>query len=96
MSHLTKNLLIVSLLALGVGLALTIGVFHVAPPVAFYVLLPLGAVFFGLYMIFRTLENEARAFDAEQRKWPQQAPAPAARPCCCESRLPEPQTAKSH
>jgi hypothetical protein len=29
--------------------------------------LPVGAIFFGLFMIFNTLETETELFDAEQR-----------------------------
>lgn len=55
MTTLTKTLLAVSLTAFALGCT------------GFFLGLPLGAVFFGLFMISKLLEKEAALFDQEQR-----------------------------
>lgn len=67
MGKLTKTLLILSIAALVVGMAFVIGLVNVENLVALYVVLPLGAVFLGLFLISLVLEKESALFDQEQR-----------------------------
>src|SRR5689334_13748211 len=64
MGKMTKCLLALSISGLTLGLALT---FLKGSP-ATYVVLPAGAIFFGLFLISFMLEKESAAYDAEQRK----------------------------
>jgi hypothetical protein len=66
MAKTTKTLLIVSLLALGVGLAFITGLVNVENQVTCYIALPLGAVFLGLFLISMMLEKETAHFDKDQ------------------------------
>jgi len=66
MARTTKTLLLVSVLALGVGLACITGLVNVENRVAWYVVLPLGAVFLGLFLISMMLEKESAHFDQDQ------------------------------
>jgi hypothetical protein len=67
MTKTTKNLLILSIVCLVLGLAFVTGIINVQNVVALYVALPAGAIFFGLFMIFRMLEKEALMFDEEHK-----------------------------
>ena len=67
MNKTTKTLLIVSLAGLVVGTAFVTGLLPVENLVALYVVLPLGAVFFGLFLISLVLEKEDALFDNDQR-----------------------------
>src|SRR5712664_2603887 len=67
MNKTTKTLLIVSLAGLVVGTAFVTGLLPVGNLVALYVVLPLGAVFFGLFLISLVLEKENALFDNDQR-----------------------------
>jgi hypothetical protein len=55
---MTKTLLIVSLVTLALGLALNVGLFGTVQQDAWFTILPLGPVFFGLYLIVKVLEKE--------------------------------------
>jgi ABC-type nickel/cobalt efflux system permease component RcnA len=65
MGKTTKKLLILSLACLVMGLGFVTGVINVKELVGLYVALPLGAVFFGLFLIFRMLEKETSLYDDE-------------------------------
>src|SRR6266446_10126288 len=67
MARMTKTLLTVSLAGLITGLAFVMGLVNVQNAVGLYVALPTGAVFFGLFLIARLLEQETAQYDAEQR-----------------------------
>jgi hypothetical protein len=58
MKKTTKILLIISLTAFALGCTNLLGGIGA----------PLGAVFFGLFLIFRMLENEMVLFDDEQKR----------------------------
>lgn len=70
MAKTTKALLTISIASLVVGLAFVTGIVNVQNTVALYVVLPLGAVFFGLFLVFRIFENEALLYDQEQQAHP--------------------------
>jgi hypothetical protein len=65
MTKTTKNLLILSIVCLALGLVFVTGIINVQNVVALYVALPAGAIFFGLFLIFRMLEKEALLYDEE-------------------------------
>ncbi|HYG34971.1 MAG TPA: hypothetical protein VEC99_09315 [Clostridia bacterium] len=60
-----KALLVLAIVGLSVGMVLNSGLVHI-PLDALYAVLPLGAVFAGLYMIGKLLEKESATFDQEQ------------------------------
>ena len=59
MKKTTKVLLLISLTAWAVGFTT-----HVLWGIG----MPIGAIFFGLFLIFKVLENEVAKFDEEQRQ----------------------------
>lgn len=61
----SKKLLYLSLVCLVAGLIFVTGIINVEAVVALYVALPAGAIFLGLFMIFKMLEKEASLYDAE-------------------------------
>jgi hypothetical protein len=63
----TTKLLGVSLAGIVAGLLFVTGIVNVQAVVAFYIALPLGAVFFGLFLISKMLEREVGLYDAEQQ-----------------------------
>lgn len=65
MSKLTKTLLGASLVLLAAGLLFVTGLIDTERVVAFYVALPTGAIFFGLFLISKCLEREVAGFDEE-------------------------------
>jgi hypothetical protein len=71
-----KALLILSIITLLAGLALNAGLLGVSESGILYTVLPLGAVFFGLFLIARVLEKESARYDAEHRT-PPPGPHPA-------------------
>jgi phosphate/sulfate permease len=92
MGKMTKILLGIALAGLLIGTAFSAGLLNVENIVAFYIVLPLGAVFFGLFLIFLMLEKESALFDQDH-----QAALTAKRltacqtsktqeTCCCEKR----------
>ena len=62
----TKVLLVLGIAGLVAGLVVSTNL--VPPPFAAvsYVLLPVGAIFFGLFLVSRILEQESVFFDQEQ------------------------------
>lgn len=64
----TKSLLAASILCFASGLAFAAGVVHVNKYVELYVMLPLGAVFFGLYLVSNMLKKELAEYDREQHR----------------------------
>ena len=64
MTTLTKNLLAISAAGFAVGSVIDFGGFKLNP--AWMVALPLGAVFFGLFLISFMLEKEMAGFDEEE------------------------------
>jgi hypothetical protein len=87
MTRITKNLLALSVAGFVIGMAFVTGIIDVSNAVALYVALPLGAVFFGLFLIFRMLEKESSQYDDAQQTHPafkQAAAKPAkAKDCGC-------------
>jgi len=67
---MAKKLLIISIVALVIGLAFVTGIVNAQSMVDLYVVLPLGAVFLGLFLVFRSFEKEASLYDEEQRAHP--------------------------
>lgn len=70
MAKTSNQLLILSIVALTAGLAFVTGIINVQSAVVFYVALPLGAIFLGLFLIFRMFEKEASLYDQEQHTHP--------------------------
>jgi hypothetical protein len=64
---MTKTLLVLSILCLTTGFAVVSNLINVHGMVAFFVLLPAGAIFFGLFLISLMLQKETARYDAEQR-----------------------------
>lgn len=67
---MAKKLLMIAVASLVIGLAFVTGIVNIQNTVAFYVALPLGAVFLGLSFIFRALEKEVALYDEEQHANP--------------------------
>ena len=67
MTKLTKMLLGVSLAGLSSGLLFVTGLINVQDGVFWYVTLPAGAIFLGLFLISLFLEKEAARFDEQER-----------------------------
>jgi phosphate/sulfate permease len=67
MSRMTKTLLVLSVGCLATGFLVVSNVINVHGMAAFYVLLPAGAIFFGLFLISLMLEKETAQYDKEQR-----------------------------
>ena len=65
MSKLTKTLLVLAILGFVIGLIFVTGLINVGDAVALYITLPLGAIFFGLFLICKMLDKEAALHDAE-------------------------------
>ena len=68
MAKATKILLALSLAGLGIGLILVTGLVSAQNAVGFYVMLPAGAICFGLFLISKMLEKETAQFDQEERE----------------------------
>ena len=66
MTAKTKVSLITCVVCLIVGLAFFAGVVSVHSAKALYVVLPIGATFFGVFMVFRVFEKETEQYDQEQ------------------------------
>jgi hypothetical protein len=67
MGKTTKILLTLSIAGLALGLAFASNLINAGGITAFYVLLPAGAIFFGLFLISLMLEKEVAQYDVEQR-----------------------------
>jgi hypothetical protein len=63
----TKVLLLLALAGLVSGLLFVSGGLNSGGVVALHVLLPMGAVFFGLFLLCKVLEKETALHDEEQR-----------------------------
>jgi hypothetical protein len=70
MTSTTKTLLTLSIASLIIGLMFVTGIVNVQNTAAWYVSLPLGAVSFGLFLIFRMLEKETALYDDEHQLHP--------------------------
>ena len=66
MTRLTKFCVATALAGLVVGLLVSFGVIDVGSHAAWYVALPVGAVFIGLSLTCYALEKEVARFDKEQ------------------------------
>jgi hypothetical protein len=64
---MTKVLLGVAVTTLILGFVLNAGWVGSLPWDALYAILPLGAVFFGLFLIAKMLEKETQAYDLEHK-----------------------------
>jgi hypothetical protein len=62
----TKLLLALAIVLMGVGLILDSGLVHLKKAVGLYALLPVGATFFGLFLISKLLENENPVHEDDQ------------------------------
>jgi TRAP-type C4-dicarboxylate transport system permease small subunit len=67
MTKITKSLLALAVLGLSAGGLFNSGIIDVQNASAFYVALPAGAIFLGLFFISKMLEKESAAYDQEQR-----------------------------
>jgi hypothetical protein len=67
---MAKKLLILSVVGLVIGLAFVTGIVNAQSMVDLYVVLPLGAVFLGLFLVFQSFEKESSLYDEEQRAHP--------------------------
>jgi hypothetical protein len=83
MGKMTKILLTLSIAGLALGLAFASNLINAGGITAFYVLLPAGAIFFGLFLISLMLEKEVAQYDVEQRN---QVAALNAQPASAEPR----------
>ena len=93
---MAKKLLIMAVVGLVIGLAFVTGIVNVQSTVAFYVALPLGAVFLGLFLIFRSFEKEAALYDEEQQAHPAFRAAAGSAKDCDHSKHAHGKTATSH
>lgn len=65
----TYKLLVVAIIALLIGLVLNTGSFHLHhAAAAFYVILPVGSIFLGLFLMFRVFEAESEACEQDSRR----------------------------
>src|SRR5712671_1974992 len=86
MTKLTKFILGVAVTGLASGLLIVTGVINVGDTVGWYLTLPAGAVFSGLFMICLMLEKESARFDAEHRAHPAAKPGDrSAKPSAAET-----------
>jgi hypothetical protein len=67
MTKTTKVLLLLALAGLVSGLLFVSGSLNSGGLVALHVLLPMGAIFFGLFLLSKMLEKETAQYDEEQR-----------------------------
>jgi hypothetical protein len=68
MKRTTKGLLIACVVSLVAGLVFSVNLIRVPNAAAgVYVLLPAGAILFGLFLISKALEKETTRYDEEQR-----------------------------
>jgi len=68
MSTATRTLLILALANLVAGLIFATGLVHLNDLSALYVTLPAGAIFSGLFLLFRMLEKETAYYNQEQKR----------------------------
>ncbi len=65
MTKVTKGLLVTAIVFLLAGLVANSGIFDVNGVPALYVLLPVGAIFLGMFLISRLLQNESARYEQE-------------------------------
>jgi hypothetical protein len=65
MSKLTKALLVLSVIGFATGFVFVTGLVKIGDAVALYAALPMGAIFFGLFLISKMLEKEITRHDKE-------------------------------
>jgi hypothetical protein len=93
MSKATKTLLVLSVIGLVSGMVLVSGVVNVGEAVAWYMTLPMGAIFLGLFLISKLLEKEVALHDAEQALTlasAQKVEGPTPVKSCCQEPLASP------
>jgi|ERR1043166_465801 ABC-type microcin C transport system permease subunit YejB len=66
MSKTTKTLLVLAVIGLVSGFVFVTGMVKVGDSVAWYITLPMGAIFLGLFLISKLLEKEVALHDMEQ------------------------------
>ena len=96
MTKTTKTLLILAAVNLVAGLAFATNLVNVHNATVFYVALPLGAIFLGLFLISRLLEKETALYDAEQRNVLVALKAPAEQQASASPAEARPTLAKAH
>jgi len=69
---MSKKLFILSAVSIIVGLAFVTNIINVQSIAALYVALPLGAIFLGMALMFRSFEKEMALYDQEQQNHPAQ------------------------
>jgi hypothetical protein len=67
---MAKKLLIIAIVSLVAGLIFVTGIVNAQNMVGLYVVLPLGAVFLGLFLVFKSFEKEVSVYDEEQQSHP--------------------------
>jgi hypothetical protein len=73
MTRLTKFCVATALVGLAVGLLVSFDVIEVGNHVAWYIALPVGAIFIGLSLACYALEKEMARFDEEHKSPPTRA-----------------------
>ena len=68
MTKTTKTLLVLTVVNLIAGFLFASNLIDVRNVPVFYVALPAGAIFLGMFVISKLLEKEVAAYDAEQQK----------------------------
>jgi TRAP-type C4-dicarboxylate transport system permease small subunit len=96
MTKTTKTLLILAAVNLVAGLAFATDLLDVHDSAVFYVALPLGAIFLGLFLISRMLEKETARYDAEQRNILVALKSPAEQQASASPAAARPTLAKAH
>ena len=84
---MTKVLLVLSLSCLAAGLVFVTGLVNAEEAVGLYVTFPAGAIFFGLFLISRSLQAESALFDEEQRARAIASATPPTAKSCCDRKL---------
>jgi hypothetical protein len=69
---MSKKLFILSVVSIILGLAFVTNIINVQSIAALYVALPLGAIFLGMALMFRSFEKEMSLYDQEQQNHPAQ------------------------
>jgi hypothetical protein len=79
MPKATRILLVLTSITLPLGVLFATGILNVDNAPGLYVTFPAGAILFGMYLIFRMMEGEVAAFDAEHKP-PETPPAKTHQP----------------
>jgi TRAP-type C4-dicarboxylate transport system permease small subunit len=67
MTTTTKTFLILGIAGLVPGVAINSGLVDGTNASALYIVLPIGAVFLGMFLLSKVLEKETAAYDREQQ-----------------------------